>query len=104
MSFARLPHPPSSAASRAKPGVGSGAQQRRKWEDSLQTSGRAHRLGCPNEWAERVFGEGIVLEMPQMFRMGKNGNHGWRGMTQRQRRQTLAVGLRRAWLARCMAG
>ncbi len=39
-----------------------------------------------------------------MFRMGKNGNHGQRGMIQRQRRQTLADGPRRAWLARCMAG
>src|SRR5262249_23399810 len=33
---------------------------------------------------------------------GKEGNQGQHGMS--QRRQTLAIGLRRAWLARCMAG
>jgi hypothetical protein len=39
--------PPSSAATRARSDVASGAQQGRKWENSLQTSGPAPESGVP---------------------------------------------------------
>src|SRR5262249_52133853 len=47
-------------------------------------------------------GTGYCLRVAADVPDGKEGNHGQHGMSQRQ--QLPAIGLRRAWLARCMAG
>src|SRR5215831_6437778 len=47
-------------------------------------------------------GTGYCLRVAADVPDGKEGNHGQHGMSQRQ--QLPAIGLRREWLARCMAG